>query len=193
MSVIYFCPEFICCPYYRGVRYSGVSARRELTVLQPSYEKLRTMLMQYFGGQIRCIMGNVESANNTKDNFLWVPERVNFKFDRNCENAGNILFCEIWNIFSQCFSGSHNKLSLVLLQLTNYILWPFKSVKRMQNALNYFSIITLMIIENWALWLVRSFAPSSYNHRAVIITLEASSFQHGSQICWCFRVGNWSI
>ena len=32
MSVIYFCPEFICCPYYRGVRYSGVSARRELTV-----------------------------------------------------------------------------------------------------------------------------------------------------------------
>ena len=32
MSLIYFCPEFICCPYYRGVRYSGVSARRELTV-----------------------------------------------------------------------------------------------------------------------------------------------------------------
>ena len=32
MSVIYFYPEFICCPYYRGVRYSGVSARRELTV-----------------------------------------------------------------------------------------------------------------------------------------------------------------
>ena len=27
-----FLPEFICCPYYRGVRYSGVSARRELTV-----------------------------------------------------------------------------------------------------------------------------------------------------------------
>ena len=33
MSVIYFCPEFIFCPYYRGVRYSGVSARRELTVI----------------------------------------------------------------------------------------------------------------------------------------------------------------
>ena len=33
MSLIYFCPEFICCPYYRGVRYSGVSARRELTVV----------------------------------------------------------------------------------------------------------------------------------------------------------------
>ena len=30
----FFCPEFICCPYYRGVRYSGVSARRELTVFK---------------------------------------------------------------------------------------------------------------------------------------------------------------
>ena len=67
-------------------------------------------------------MGNLESANNTKDNFLWVPEKVNFKFDRNCENADKILFCEILNIFSHCLSGSHNKFSLVLLQLTNYIL-----------------------------------------------------------------------
>ena len=29
---IYFCLGFSCCPYYRGVRYSEVSARRELTV-----------------------------------------------------------------------------------------------------------------------------------------------------------------
>ena len=57
----------------------------------------------------------------------------------------------------------------------------------------YISIITLMIIENRALWLARSFASSCYNHHAVIITLKASSFQNGSQICWCFRVGNWSI
>ena len=64
-------------------------------VLQPSQEKLKTMLMQNFGGQIGCITGNVESANNTKDNFLWDPEKVNFKFDRNCENAGKILFREI--------------------------------------------------------------------------------------------------
>ena len=28
----YFCSGFSCCPYYRGVRYSEVSARRELTV-----------------------------------------------------------------------------------------------------------------------------------------------------------------
>ena len=27
-SEVYFC----CCPYYRGVRYSGASTRRELTV-----------------------------------------------------------------------------------------------------------------------------------------------------------------
>ena len=38
------------------------------------------------------------------------------------------------------------------------------------------SIITLMIVENRALWLATSFASSHYNHRAVIITLKASSF-----------------
>ena len=50
-----------------------------------------------------------------------------------------------------------------------------------------------MIIENWAQWLFRSFASSRYNHLAVIITLKASSFQSGSQICWCLGVGNWSM
>ena len=50
-----------------------------------------------------------------------------------------------------------------------------------------------MIIENWALWLVRSFASSRHNHCTVIITMKASSFQNGSQICWCFRVENRSI
>ena len=30
-NMIYFFLGFSCCPYYRGVRYSGVSARRELT------------------------------------------------------------------------------------------------------------------------------------------------------------------
>ena len=30
-NIIYFSLGFSCCPYYRGVRYSGVSARRELT------------------------------------------------------------------------------------------------------------------------------------------------------------------
>ena len=32
-SLIYFWRGFSCCPYYRGVRYSWVSAGRELTVL----------------------------------------------------------------------------------------------------------------------------------------------------------------
>ena len=32
-------------------------------VLQSSQEKLKTMLMQNFGGQTRCIMGDVEMAN----------------------------------------------------------------------------------------------------------------------------------
>ena len=45
------------------------------------------------------------------------------------------------------------------------------------------NIITLMIIENRALLLARSFALSRYNHRAVIITLKAGSFQNGRQIC----------
>ena len=31
-SVNYFCLGFVCCPYYRSVRYSRVPARRELTV-----------------------------------------------------------------------------------------------------------------------------------------------------------------
>ena len=34
-----------------------------LLVLQPTQENLKTMLMQNFGGQIRCIMGNVQVAN----------------------------------------------------------------------------------------------------------------------------------
>ena len=33
-SVNYFCLGFSCCPYYRSVCYSGVFARRELTVLR---------------------------------------------------------------------------------------------------------------------------------------------------------------
>ena len=48
-SVIYFCQGFGCCPYYRGVHNSEVSARRELTViiissdaLPLSYRRLET-------------------------------------------------------------------------------------------------------------------------------------------------------
>ena len=60
------------------------------------------------------------------------------------------------------------------------------------GVISHISIITLMIIENRPLWLARSFALSRYIHRAAIITLKASSFQNGSQICWCFGVWNCS-
>ena len=56
--------------------------------------------------------------------------------------------------------------------------------------LTLISKITLMIIENRALLLARSFALSRYNHRAVIMKLKARSFQNGSQIFLCFGVGN---
>jgi len=35
-------------------------------VLQPSQEKLKTVLMQNFGGQMRCIVGNMRVANSVK-------------------------------------------------------------------------------------------------------------------------------
>ena len=50
-----------------------------------------------------------------------------------------------------------------------------------------------MIIENKALELARNLALSRYNRRAMIITLKAGGFQNGSQIFWCFGVGNWLI
>ena len=61
-------------------------------------------------------------------------------------------------------------------------------LKLRERLLTIIRIIALMIIENWAWWLTRSFASSHYNHRAVIITLKASRFQNGSQICWYFGV-----
>ena len=74
--------------------------------------------------------------------------------------------------------------SLILLLLT------LTDDYRIVLVIYHTSIITLMVIENRV---VRSFALSRYNHRAVIITLKASSFQNGSQVFWCFGVGNWSI
>ena len=47
-------------------------------------------------------------CNNTKDYFSWEPEKINVKFDKNCENTGKILkmlcnmsFGEIWHLFSR--------------------------------------------------------------------------------------------
>ena len=40
-------------------------------------------------------------CNNTKDNFLQEPEKINFKFHKNWEKTGKLImrkisFCEIW-------------------------------------------------------------------------------------------------
>ena len=30
-------------------------------------------------------------CNNTKENFLWEPEKINVKFRKNCEKTGTVL------------------------------------------------------------------------------------------------------
>ena len=77
--------------------------------------------------------------------------------------------------------------------LTSLIYWHLLHCLSSIKSLEAFSIITLMTIENRTLWLARSFALSRYNHLAVIIALKANSFQNGSQIFWCFGVGDWSV
>ena len=39
-----------------------------------------------------------DQLNNTKENFLWEPEKINVKFHKNCESENfmcKISFCEI--------------------------------------------------------------------------------------------------
>ena len=56
--------------------------------------------------------------NDTKQNFSWECEKMNFKFHKNCENTGKSLkiSCERCNFVSLTFifSGSHEKFCLVL-------------------------------------------------------------------------------
>ena len=60
-SVICFCRGFICCPFYQGVRYSGVSARRELTVTGSDcsslfHKTIKSAVFKGFlgGGNLKC-------------------------------------------------------------------------------------------------------------------------------------------
>ena len=66
---------------------------------------------------------------------------MNVKFHKNCENTGEILKISYVTYsfvkFDIIFSGSHKKLSLVLLQMTNYIFSPWKKEKRMRYCLSY--------------------------------------------------------
>ena len=55
--------QLICpCPHTPEKKNCITCVFHFFWVSQPSQEKLKTMLMQKFGGQIRCIMGNVEVA-----------------------------------------------------------------------------------------------------------------------------------
>ena len=49
MFAIYFCEGFCRCPYYRGVRYSGVSARQELTVFVSRKFPRRVLFLSKMG------------------------------------------------------------------------------------------------------------------------------------------------
>ena len=61
-SVICFSRGFSCCPFYRGVSYSGVYARRELTVTGSdcsslSHKKLKSAIFKGFSGEenLKCV------------------------------------------------------------------------------------------------------------------------------------------
>ena len=63
-------------------------------------------------------------CNYTKDNFLWEPKKINFKFHGNRENTGKIVMRKISSrkiqAFEVCFSLSHNNLYLGVI---SYILF----------------------------------------------------------------------
>ena len=47
-SITYLCLGFNCCSYYRRVRYSGLSARRELTVIDKLVAEARKKYIYHF-------------------------------------------------------------------------------------------------------------------------------------------------
>ena len=49
-------------PYLLSPKSNVTSVFHFSWVLQPSQEKLKTMLMQNFGGQMRCIIGDMHVA-----------------------------------------------------------------------------------------------------------------------------------
>ena len=63
-----FCPPKFCITFAFHVYW----------ILQPPQEKLKTMLMQNFGGQIRCIMGDVQGhiKRNSKLNLMLLASNL---------------------------------------------------------------------------------------------------------------------
>ena len=89
------------------------------------------------------------------------------------------------SLFSSLARWSFHMLQPSLFQCVSSFPWyNWRSWFLKQNAefwrqlkgLCHVSIITLMFIENRALWLARSFASSSYNHCGVIIASEGKQF-----------------
>ena len=67
---------------------------------------------------------------NTKENFSWEPEKTNAKFQKIISYLWNFqkFTCVsqfLWNL-TFIFSDCHEDFSLVLLQMTNYILRPLR-------------------------------------------------------------------
>ena len=55
-------------------------------------------------------------CNNTKENFLWEPGKINIKFLKNYEKIGNVekiltAKCHFAKFDIFCLSGSHKKFS----------------------------------------------------------------------------------
>ena len=79
-------------------------------VLQPSQDKLKTMLMQNFGGQIRCILGNVEMANERvhyaalSDQVSWAHAMMRGRDER------PIWPFRIWRFYGESVSCSSSSL-----------------------------------------------------------------------------------
>ena len=64
-------------------------------------------------------------CNNTKENFLWEPEKMNVKFHKMASYTWSFKILPVfsqflWNL-TFIFSDSGDKFSLVLLQMTDYI------------------------------------------------------------------------
>ena len=73
-------------------------------------------------------------CNNTKDNFLWEPQKMNFKFHGNGENTGKIIkhktsFCEIWSFWSFFSRAPIRTLSLELFHVTYTLYYIYSPQK----------------------------------------------------------------
>jgi len=149
-----------------------------------SSNKLREYILYAQGlGRLNCMVRIIFLECSTFQEQLWhiiIMENVAPYF-RGHHIALLLQLCFRWSEGNQythsCYSGWRKS------ETAKYFEWIIIDI----------SIVTLMIIENRALWLARSFASSRYTHLSAIITLKASSFQKGSQFCWSFRIGNWSI